>query len=310
MQNEHATSGQVQILLSTYNGEPFLAELLDSLLEQDYPHLRILARDDGSSDGTVDILKKYRSEHQTIEVFAGENLGFVQSFFELLKKVDPETEYIGFCDQDDVWLPDKVSRAVKAMSGPSREGPTLYGSRLKIVDQGLNALSDSTIPPRRLSFDNALVESSVVGCTMLFNRSGYELLARYPDDVIGHDWWVYLVFSAFGEIIYDPEAKILYRQHDKNVYGLSNRFLANLKVKISRFLNEGKDQAVMRQVEQFAEIYLDKLTAEKQETVRQSLGFQDQSLFKRLGSVVANKTYRQNQFDNFVLKFLLLCRRL
>ena len=145
---------------------------------------------------------------------------------------------------------------------------------------------------------------------MLFNRSGYELLDRYPGDVIGHDWWIYLVFSAFGEIVYDPEARILYRQHEKNVYGLSNRFLANLKVKISRFLNEGKDQAVVRQVEQFAEIYFDKLTAEKQESVRQILGFRDQSLFKRLGSVIANKTYRQNKFDNFVLKFLLICRRL
>lgn len=310
MPKERTLSGQVQILLSTYNGEKYLVELMDSLVKQDYPHIRIVVRDDGSTDSTVAILEKYKEKHQCIEVFTGENLGFVQSFFELLKKVGPGSDYIGFCDQDDVWLPDKVSQALKTLSSCSRSIPSLYCSRLKLVDQDLNWLSDSIIPAQKLTFNNALVESSAVGCTMFFNRSAYQLLGKYPEHAIGHDWWCYLVISAFGEIIYDPEAKILYRQHGGNVFGLSNDFISNLKVKISRFFSLGKDQPVLRQVEQFAEIYLDQLTPEKQEIIRVLLSYRNQSLPRRFYSVIANQTYRQSKFDNFALKFLLLLRRL
>jgi glycosyltransferase involved in cell wall biosynthesis len=212
----------VQILLSTYNGERYLRPLLDSLGSQAYPDLSILIRDDGSTDNTLPLLKECASGSPNIEIVQGEHLGFVQSFFTLLAFASPTAKYFALCDQDDVWQPDKISRAIELLSACPPHLPALYCSRLALVDENLKPLRLSEMPTKGLSFRNALVENHVVGCTSLFNQSALQLLTPLPSACVSHDWWIYLVASAFGAVVYDPEPRILYRQHAHNVFGISS----------------------------------------------------------------------------------------
>src|SRR3990170_7338184 len=226
----------VQILLSTYNGTKYIIPLMESLLGQDYPHMEILVRDDGSNDGTVELLREYAANHTNIKVVTGVNLGFARSFFKLLEISSPAADYIALCDQDDVWLRDKVSRAVEFLSRYPREIPALYYSRLAVVDENLKPLGYTKLPRKGLSFRNALVECPQgLGCTILLNQKARQLLRTFPTRVYTHDWWIYLVVSGFGNIIYDKESRILYRQHDSNVFGIPFGLIDRWRVKLHRF---------------------------------------------------------------------------
>ena len=101
--------------MSTYNGEKYLREQIDSILNQDYPEISLLIRDDGSTDGTVDILKEYAQKYRDIDYYVGENLGVQNSFFDLMKRADKRAYYYAFADQDDVWLPGKIKRAIELL---------------------------------------------------------------------------------------------------------------------------------------------------------------------------------------------------
>ena len=127
---------KVQILMSTYNGEDYIREQLDSILAQSYPDVDILIRDDGSKDDTFVILKEYEERHSNIKAFQGENLGINKSFFELLKK--SQGDYIGFCDQDDYWLPEKIEKAVQQLERMT--GPALYCGAKTLVNENLEKL--------------------------------------------------------------------------------------------------------------------------------------------------------------------------
>ena len=118
-------SARVQVLLSTYNGQKYLKELMDSVLNQDFPNLEILVRDDGSTDKTLHILEKY-SGLKNVQILQGKNIGVVRSFFALLEASPPDAEYIAFCDQDDVWKEDKVSRAVGILEKHGDNTPIMY----------------------------------------------------------------------------------------------------------------------------------------------------------------------------------------
>ena len=168
----------VQVLLSTYNGEAYLKPQMESLLSQDHGRVRILVRDDGSTDGTVALLREYQAAHPEIEVVLGANIGFAQSFLQLLTLSSPEADYLAFCDQDDVWKPGKVSRAAQFLERYPKETPTLYCSRLTVVDDNLGVLGQSRILKRELSFRNALVECPTPGPTIVISQAARRLLLQ------------------------------------------------------------------------------------------------------------------------------------
>ena len=143
------------------------------------------------------------------------NIGVIASFFQLLMLASSEADYFAFCDQDDVWLPNKVSRAVSVLESIPQDIPLLYCSRVTIVDEKLNHLGLSKTLSRAPSFENALVENIVTGCTAVINRKSRQLfLRRIPRKALMHDWWMYLVVAAFGEVVWDPQSKDVYkRQH-------------------------------------------------------------------------------------------------
>jgi glycosyltransferase involved in cell wall biosynthesis len=190
--------------MSTYCGERFVVEQLQSILGQLPPDGSILVRDDGSPDGTADVIANF-ADHRIV-LTRGENLGFGASFLTLLARVPRDADMVMFADQDDLWLPGKIDRAWQHLQ-PLADRPALYGSAQMLTDAELRPLHATPPWPRGPSLLNALTENIITGCTAALNRPAVELLQRggVPEGVRFHDWWMYLVVSAFGTVVFDDQ---------------------------------------------------------------------------------------------------------
>lgn len=220
---------RVAVLLSTYNGEAFLAAQLDSLRAQRDVLVEVFARDDGSSDATLKILAGYaRWWPQLATPMTGPNLGPAASFLTLLGGEMEAFDGFAFCDQDDIWLPDKLARAVSRLHDGGG-APALYCSRVMCVDRSLRPLGPAPIK-RDGRFAHLLFENIAFGATVVMNTRAAALVRSRPpaSGVIMHDWWCALVVSAFGSVIYDEHPSLLYRQHGDNQIGQSANRLGEL----------------------------------------------------------------------------------
>lgn len=288
---------KVQILLSAYNGKKYLREQIDSLRNQTWSNLEILIRDDGSTDGTEEILREYEKQYSNIRVFAGKNIGLVQSFFELLELSD--ADYIAFCDQDDVWMEEKIEQAVLAIGG--MEMPVLYCGNKILVDSNLKEIGISDSENMKPGFGNAVVENIATGCTMVLNRKLVEIIKkRIPKKAILHDWWCYLVASYYGKVIYDKTPYIYYRQHGGNQVGGSAGFVQETKAKLN-YLKKSKGK-LKAQLMEFHKIYYG--NRKKDELICAVLNAEKFS--GRISVIFNSKIYRQKKMDNFIVKGLFL----
>ena len=210
---------KIMVLLSTYNGEKYISEQIESVLCQQGVDVHIVARDDGSQDETINILKRI-STLENITVIEGQNIGVVGSFFTLMHEaVCHNIDYFAFCDQDDVWKNDKLKVATDILSGHGNE-PALYMSSFQMVDENLHSIQTNMSRPN-ISVEGALASNCATGCTMVFNKKLLEksLISNY-DDVLMHDYWMYMVcLLTGGYIYYDETPHIYYRQHGNNVIG-------------------------------------------------------------------------------------------
>lgn len=294
----------VNILLSTYNGERYLRPQLDSLIAQDYPHVHIRVRDDGSTDRTIQILQEYVRTYPNLILTVGPNLGPAASFFALLEEADPDCTYFAFCDQDDVWLPDKVSRAVTAIRSSGDLRPTLYFSRVEYVDAQLQSLGVSR-KPRRIGFGNALVENCAPGCTMLMNeRARQLLLSRVPRRFFVHDSWCYLVMSALGHLVFEDAAPIKYRQHGTNVLGAATNPLSRMKSRLRRFA-QGQPSEYHAQAMEFSRLFHSELDPGLRQILDRFLSAHPH-VSTRLSYALTLDVWRQSRFDNLLLRLLVL----
>ncbi len=226
---------RVAVLLSTYNGEAFLGAQLDSLRAQRDVLVEVFARDDGSSDATLEILAGYaRWWPQLAAPMTGPNLGPAASFLTLLGGEMEGFDGFAFCDQDDIWLPDKLARATSRLQDVSGGAPALYCSRVMCVDRSLHPLGPAPIK-RDGRFAHLLFENIAFGATVVMNARAVALVRSRPpaSGVIMHDWWCALVVSAFGSVIYDERPGLLYRQHGDNQIGQSANRLGEL-VRLAR----------------------------------------------------------------------------
>lgn len=294
----------VQILLSTYNGERYLTELIESLLQQDYPNTEILVRDDGSTDGTLLILSQYAAQGR-LRLVEGRNVGVPSSYFELLALSSEEAGFCAFCDQDDVWRRDKLSRAVVQLKSARQDHPALYCTAVDVVNEGLGNIGRSAPLKRPLGFRNALVQNVATGCTIVLNRKARDLLLRHkPKQARMHDWWAYLVVSALGEVIYDREPSLLYRQHGANVIG-AHRGLRKWAQRLKRHLAGQGIHLVTRQAREFRNVYGQSLEPEKARVLNRFLDGRG-SFLGRLLYVFAADVYRQSTIDNLLLRVMIL----
>ena len=225
---------RVTILLSSYNGEAYLEEQLESIAAQKDVQTNILVRDDGSSDRTCDILDQWQQK-ANLSWYSGENIGPARSFMDLLRQAG-DSCYYAFSDQDDYWLSDKLKVAVDKLESYEKR-PALYFWQTELVDKDLNRVNSVIIHPR-LSFGEALVYQFVGGCTMVMNRALRDIILKYdPQYLSMHDVWIYDVAQAIGaHVVFDHIPHILYRQHGGNVTGQSTSVMTEWKHRTGRLV--------------------------------------------------------------------------
>ena len=212
---------RVNILMSTYNGEKFVAEQVESIQKQTYTDWYLLIRDDGSTDKTCEILADFVSTDSRIKLIRAENVGVIKSFHELVKN-NLDADFYFFADQDDYWLPEKLTVMLEEANKHDNRKPIMYYTDLKVTDKALKVTSQSMI---RSQSDHAntrlvqeLTENTVTGGASMINHELAQLW-QTTNDVIMHDWYLALVAAALGELIYIDQPTHLYRQHDTNVLG-------------------------------------------------------------------------------------------
>ena len=231
---------KIVVLMSTYNGEKFLREQIDSLLAQTYP-VEIYVRDDGSTDSTQSILDEYR-KNKCLEWYTGENLKPAKSFWNLVQTA-PQADYYAFCDQDDVWFPDKIERAIKRlMQEEDQNQPLLYCSNVTVTDADLKPASkgpDGKVDKVNTDFAHSLIYSLAPGCTMVFNAPARTEMIKYDmnkEFEIIHDWLTHKITAMLGTVIYDSKPSMLYRQHGNNVIGAQNGGIRTLISGVKRLM--------------------------------------------------------------------------
>lgn len=213
---------RVTILLSTYNGERYLPEQLASLRAQSWQDWRLIWRDDGSSDGTVAIMREFAAAMGTEQVVelgdSGPHYGAAPSFLLLLSQA-ADAPFVAFADQDDVWLPDKLTHAVAAIEAAAA-GPVLYCARQFLVNHELRNHRLSAVH-EATGFPACLTQNIANGNTVVMNQEAAALVVSLQAPVATvHDWWSYIVVSACGgTVIFDPEPQVLYRLHKHNSIG-------------------------------------------------------------------------------------------
>lgn len=212
----------VTILMGLHEGAAHLREQLDSFAAQDHADWRLIVSDDGSRDQGPAILAAFaagRAPGQVVGV-RGPRQGFAANYLSMLAGLPDDPGWVAFSDQDDVWLPDRLSRGLAALSG---DGPALYCSRTWVTAADLSGRVPSPLFRRPPSFRNALVQNIAAGNTILLNPAAARLMvaaARLVPGVVAHDWWAYLlVTGAGGRVVQDPVPTLLYRQHAGNTIG-------------------------------------------------------------------------------------------
>lgn len=295
----------ITIILCTYNGAEYLSDQLKSLSDQTVRPNQLVLRDDGSNDSSVDIVTLWGGEHGIdIKIIQdGERLGPARSFMSALSAADSADFYF-FCDQDDIWLPGKIENALSALRKFPKNTPHLYASRLYIVDAELKKQSLSAIP-HHLSFNSAVCESVLTGCTMAFNDALKVILTRNnPNYFLMHDWWCYLVASCFGVVTYDSNPHILYRQHSNNVVGVGPSGLKSVWIKLNRYFSFGRKQR-SQQLEEFICLFSVKLSMD-QKTIIEKLTRKDRHFFYRLCIALTLPIKRQSVISQLSTRFSIL----
>lgn len=279
MANKH-----VVVLMSTYNGEKFLREQLDSLFTQEGVDVTVCVRDDGSRDGTVAILREYAQDNKII-LTEGQNIGFAMSFREVTR-LAPHGDYYAFCDQDDVWLPRKLINAVEALEKEDDSIPLLYSTSVIVVNKELKQIVkdacnyiDENDPNM---FQNALLNSSINGCVEVFNNATRDAFLRVPPKcVICHDYSINTIANGLGKMIYSRDAQILYRQHSNNTTGYVSGSLRNLLRSLSNFAHREMRRMRYREAMTFKYIFYDELSPDKQEFIDLMTNYRNARRFKR-----------------------------
>ena len=245
--------------MSTYNGADYLAEQLRSILSQLPPEGRVVIRDDGSTDATVSIIRSFNDRR--ITVCCGRNVGFARSFFILLQQAPRDGSMYMLSDQDDVWLPGKVQRAWDAVSAAGTQ-PFLYCTDTQFADAHLRPLGVGRKVMAEGNLLAALTDNQVTGCTVAMSPSLLELAvpdAAVISDVHFHDWWLYILATAFGRVHCDHHPTILYRQHANNQVGAGAGFVKYLKM-LAYLRRRNWLASMVAQVRAFKHCHGDKLS--------------------------------------------------
>ena len=295
------------VLMSTYNGEKYLREQLDSLLNQELLPDRILIRDDGSSDSTLSILEEYRNRDKRIEYYCGDNKGPAASFYELIRDCE-EGDFYALCDQDDVWMKNKLSVAIKTLEKEDKSLPLLYCSRYTLTDEKLNPIDSNVSPLYNYSdFPHSLIYHTAPGCTFVFNHEARKKVIRYDMEkeyCLIHDAIIHKVVCMFGKMILDPSSHMYYRQHGNNEIGMSANKLKVFSGRINRFLNGKIRNYRSRTAAVLLSIYGAECSAENRELLQTVAFYQKDA--KRKRRLLTDVRFRTGTVNDLFFRILAL----
>ncbi|OUQ33213.1 glycosyltransferase [Massilimicrobiota timonensis] len=294
---------KILIMMSTFNGEDFIKEQLDSIMAQTVD-FDLLIRDDGSKDSTLEILKKYAKNKSNIRILVGENIGCNQSYFTLLKNAGVY-KYYAFSDQDDIWDADKLQIAISTIENSKLEGPLLYGSCSKILKN--NIITGTTKKKyTEINFYNTIVQNFLPGHSQVFN---YELFKQIKcdlnyDNIYVYDAWITNVAAITGNIIFDNNPHTLYRMHNQNVLGFGENYISWIKNRFMKLINNEISQ-YSKQITYFTNVYYNDLNYnQKQEMLKFEKS--KKNFLARIEYIFKTKLYRQSKIETMYFKILYL----
>lgn len=254
----------IDILLASYNGEKYIAEQIESILNQTYKDYRLLIRDDGSTDDTLRIIKEYCSKYPDKIILVEDEIkckSAVKNFFQLLQYA--EADYVMFSDQDDYWLENKIEVCMNKMKEAekieSAHKPILVYANYRVVGEKLEDIGfnhkKSQVAAHHTELNRLLVQNYVTGCLVLANRALYKAMGEYDEAIPMHDGWAAICASAMGKIYHIDETVMLYRQHGDNCAGALE--VTNMKYRIQRFFDKKSKNAFTIYRNQ-AKVFLDR----------------------------------------------------
>lgn len=303
---------KVNILLSTYNGERFLAEQIKSIQEQTYSDWSLLIRDDGSKDQTREIIQNFVSQDERIRFINADevvNLGVIKSFYTLLHY--EEADYYFFSDQDDIWLPDKLQTSLDQAQHYSNQEPLMIYMDLKVVNQDLEVMTESMIRTQSHHANTELVqeltENTVTGGVSMINHALAKLWTQ-TEDIIMHDWYLALLATAFGKLVYIDQAGELYRQHTDNVLGartLSKRVQKWIRPHILFSVYWDLIKNSQKQAKYLLEM---PLKAEDRELIEAFITIMDKSFLDRIRTLKKYGLRKNKAFHTFVFSSLIITK--
>ena len=295
------------VLMSTYNGEKYLREQLNSLLNQELKPDKILIRDDGSKDETINILQEYKSNNSCIDYYCGNNLGPARSFFELINTCE-QADYYALCDQDDVWFKDKLKRAADLLEKEDNSIPLLYCSKYTLTDRNLNPIDSEVSSLYNYSdFPHSLIYHTAPGCTFVFNNEARKKIVKYDvnkEYCLIHDAIIHKVVCIFGKMILDKESHMYYRQHGNNEIGMNSNKLKVFIGRINRFINGKIKGYRSNTAKSLLNVYDNEIDSEKKELLTIVAHYmQDKELKKEL---LKRKCFKTGTINDLFFDVLVL----
>lgn len=304
----------VGIIMAAYNGEKYIGEQMESVLNNSYQNIKVWVWDDGSTDNTISIIEGYVEAYPD-KVFLcknSKNVGVVLNFLQALKKSD--TQYTMFCDQDDVWKKDKIKHTIDEMHRLEKKYPSKVPlcvfTDAVVTDASLKTVFPSFYKAAGLNTDHLalhsiLMENKVQGCTAMVNEAAKLKLYRLPENARMHDWWMALICAAFGKISFLEEQTLLYRQHEKNVIG-NQRFTAYVKNRISS-LKEQKRVLLktQKQAGEFYNLYKMELPEKMLELVLEFSKLQKKSWLEKRYKIIKYRFFKTGIIRNIGVMLIL-----
>jgi glycosyltransferase involved in cell wall biosynthesis len=304
----------VLIIMATYNGAAFLPEQLQSIANQDGITWRLRVSDDGSTDATCDVVAEFSQLYpkQSVLLSTGPKQGFAANFLSLLGKLDHSTDFVAFADQDDIWQPDKLTRALSWLNAENMETPALYTSRTWawFPKNGYRVASPHF--KKSPSFRNALTQSLAGGNTMVLNRAAAALAKACSHEagpIISHDWWIYqIITGAGGTVYYDPEPSLDYRQHEANLVGANIGWAARWRR--AKMIRDGVYQTWHRVNIAALDRSAHRFTPENRAILNEFAVARQQSLLKRIRRLARLGLYRQSLGANITFWLAVIFGRI
>ena len=286
---------KVTVLLATFNGVSFLNEQLTSLSAQQNVDIEVFVNDDGSTDGTLQILETWRDKGLVVSISESTGVGSTKAFLKLLQECD-EKPYVAFCDQDDIWEKDKLTSQVNFVRGTL---PMMSTCSRIYIDESGSEIGKSKVLQNSPSFENACFENIAPGNTTLLNNSAIKIVNTLKSPPINHyDSWIYLLISTFGKVNYIPLHLVRYRLHSANSVGLRKTSYRKSIQGIRNFLSQ--QEFLVEKKSEFLS------PSQKAHLSTISSFVKEGSLRKKIALLPRLRIDRQSCLDSFVLKFLLL----